>query len=322
MSTSQNGWKVFDSGVDDDLVAIPKIAGRVREGSVATIFKDLVEHFDKFVEDVDEGKDEWGYAYRPVRGQSSGYSNHASGTAIDINAMQHPRGKVNTFSPAQREAIDKILSRYDGTVRWGGTYDLRYSKRDDMHFEINSSASDVDRVASKLSNGKVSVKPTGSVKPVEKEHTQKTEIVDSTLSKASTKRIQGYLRLTGDYTGILDGDYGNMTKDAVRKYQKRQRSNGMTQVGLADGIWGPMTQKYYEWVKKIQKYTNMWNASKRLGSLPEDGDYGSKTVRHVKAVQSANGKKPTGAYWKNGGRVADGIAGAIYCKTIGVSAKP
>lgn len=320
MATSQNGWPVFTSGTAKGLVAIPKIAGRVRSGSVATIFKDLVEQFDTYVEDVDKGRDEWGYAYRAIRGQTRGYSNHASGTAIDLNAMQHPRGVRGTFTSAQKAAVRKILARYDGVVRWGEDYTI--GKVDGMHFEINANASRVNAVARKLSNGKVTIKPTAPAKPKPVKPTAPAKPVWKGLDKDDTKGVQKFLQYTGDYEGIADGVYGQMTKDAVARYQRRQHANGMMKHLKADGLWGPLQQEYFEWVKKIQKNTGKWNASQRLGTLPEDGDYGAKTKKHVKAVQSANGKKPNGAYWKNGGRVADGIAGPIYNKTIGVSAKP
>lgn len=320
MATSQNGWPVFTSSTAKGLVAIPKVAGRVRAGSVATIFKDLVDQFDKYVEDVDKGKDEWGYAYRAIRGQTRGYSNHASGTAIDLNAMQHPRGVRGTFTSAQKAAVRKILARYDGVVRWGEDYTI--GKVDGMHFEINANASRVNAVAKKLNSGVSDIKPTASSKPKPVVPTAPAKPVWRGLSKDDTKGVQKFLQYTGDYKGIADGVYGQMTKDAVARYQKRQHANGMMKHLKADGLWGPLQQDYFIWVKKIQKNTNMWNASQRLGSLAEDGDYSSVTKKHVKAVQAANGKKPNGAYWKNGGRVADGIAGTIYLKTIGVPTKP
>lgn len=321
MATSQNGWPVLTYGTHPNLVAIPKIMGRVRKGAVETIFKDLVTQYDKYVEDVDKGRDDWGYAYRPIRGQSSGYSNHASGTAIDINALIHPRGKKGTFTAAQKAAVRKILARYDGVIRWGEDYTI--GKVDGMHFEINANATRVNAVAKKLKGGIGDIKPVGNPKPTQPKPTTPgpVSVVYSKLSESDAKSIQKYLQYTKDYSGTADGKYGQMTKDAVLKYQKRQRANGCTHL-VADGYWGTSTQKHMEWVKKVQKATSKWAASQRIGSLPEDGDYGALTVRHVKAVQSANGKKPNGAYYKNGGRIADGIAGPIYCKTIGVSAKP
>jgi len=74
----------------------------------------------------------WGYAYRDIRG-STGLSNHASGTAVDLNAPKHPLSVRNTFTAAQVSAIRGILAKTGGCVRWGGDY---VGRVDEMHFEI------------------------------------------------------------------------------------------------------------------------------------------------------------------------------------------
>lgn len=147
MATSQNGWPVYTSGSHPDLVAIPKIIGRVRRGDVAKILTYLVTRFDREVEDVDAGADDWGYAYRAIRGKTSGYSNHASATALDLNATRHPLGKVGTFTASQVAAIRRILASLGGVVRWGGDYSGR---KDEMHFEINAGPARVAQVAAAL----------------------------------------------------------------------------------------------------------------------------------------------------------------------------
>ncbi len=66
------------------------------------------------------------------------WSNHGSGTAVDLNWKSHPLGAVGTHNAAQVAAIRRILKRYtmDGVqlIRWGGDYPDR---KDEMHFEIN-----------------------------------------------------------------------------------------------------------------------------------------------------------------------------------------
>ena len=98
MLTSQNLWSVIPSSTSPLLTTIPKIIGKVRAGDVATIFTYLIARFDAEVEDVDAGQDDWGYAYRAIRGATS-ISNHASATAVDLNATRHPLGQVGTFTP-------------------------------------------------------------------------------------------------------------------------------------------------------------------------------------------------------------------------------
>jgi hypothetical protein len=62
---------------------------------------------------------------RPIRDQETGYSNHASATAIDLNATQHPRGVKRTWTTAERAAIDRHLAEYEGVVRWVSTTPAR-----------------------------------------------------------------------------------------------------------------------------------------------------------------------------------------------------
>jgi hypothetical protein len=146
MATSQNGWAVFTSAPSGNL---KWITGRVRPGDVMVIFNDLCQRFHAEVEKITVGHS-WGWAYRAIRGKTSGFSNHASGTAIDLNAPKHPIGKRNTFTSAQQSKIRAIIRLYDGVIRWGGDYKGR---PDDMHFEINASAAAVKRVADKIRAG-------------------------------------------------------------------------------------------------------------------------------------------------------------------------
>lgn len=152
MATSQNGWTVFTSGTHRSLVVSPWITGRVRGGSVATVFDYLARRFNAEVEPIRRDWS-WGYAYRAIRGKSSGYSNHASGTAVDFNAPEHPLGERGTFTAAQRAAIYRILADLDHVVRWGGDYSGR---ADEMHFEINAPAARVTTVAQRITAGTVS----------------------------------------------------------------------------------------------------------------------------------------------------------------------
>ena len=159
MATSQNGWTVHED--QSDLVALGYVTGRVRGGDVHTILTDLCRWFDREIEPIRRA-DSWGWAYRPIRGKTNGYSNHSSGTAIDVNATTHPLGVRNTFTADQRAKIRAKLRDYEGAVRWGGDYQNR---PDDMHFEINADAATLARIAKKLGGASSSVKPSSSAKP-------------------------------------------------------------------------------------------------------------------------------------------------------------
>src|SRR5690606_4454583 len=135
MATSQNGWTVFTSGTDRAMVVSPWVTGRIRGGSAAVVLNYVAQRFNAEVEPIVRAHS-WGWAYRSIRGATSGYSNHASGTAEDFNAPKHALGKRGTFTPAQVRAIRSILVDCGGVVRWGGDYT---SRADEMHFEINAS---------------------------------------------------------------------------------------------------------------------------------------------------------------------------------------
>lgn len=150
MTVSQNGWSV-DPPLDNR--AVPgtsvKLAPGVRAGDVATVLLWVAQQWHQRVEPLEAGTC-WGYANRSVRGSTS-VSNHASATAMDLNAPRHPLGSAPaaTLSAKQIAEVRKIVAETDGVVRWGGDYTGR---KDVMHFEINASPSAVSAVARKLSS--------------------------------------------------------------------------------------------------------------------------------------------------------------------------
>ena len=152
MPTSQNGYSANDISVTD-VQLIPGTARkiRLRKGTTGWMLRDLAAWFDKNIETIDNDTefDDWGYAERTIRGDSTTLSNHASGTAIDLNATQHPLGTsvLSTFTQAQVDKIHARLRRYEGCIRWGGDYSGR---KDSMHFEINRPQATVSAVAAKL----------------------------------------------------------------------------------------------------------------------------------------------------------------------------
>lgn len=138
MAVSQNGWTANNRA----LVSRRQVPGTdvwltVRNGTAGELLLWTATQIDKRVESIDNGRggiDDWGYAERPIRGGVE-LSNHASGTAIDLNAPRHPLGAVNTFNPSQRAEIRKIIAETSGAIRWGGDY---VGRKDDMHFEIDT----------------------------------------------------------------------------------------------------------------------------------------------------------------------------------------
>lgn len=134
---SENGHPVLD--FDSPLLytwTVPLTGGvlriRLHNGSIGFALCLAIMLWDKYIEPV-YGKllDDWGYASRPVRGSSTVISNHASGTAVDINATRHPLGKAGTVL---RAAVWRLIlgRQLAGLLRWGGDY---HGRVDLMHTE-------------------------------------------------------------------------------------------------------------------------------------------------------------------------------------------
>ena len=104
--------------------------------SVGPLLAAFAAEFHTLIEPIDEGTyDDWGYAFRMVRGSTDRLSCHSSGTAIDLNATKHPLGKAGTF-PAEKIPMLRALAKKYG-LKWGGDFK---SRPDDMHFEVEISS--------------------------------------------------------------------------------------------------------------------------------------------------------------------------------------
>lgn len=154
MATSQNGYSVPLTTVSRaktiHYYALPGGHVGLRQGDAALILLYVANRFHREVQAL-QWPGVWGFAVRPIRGQTSGYSNHASGTAMDLNAPHHPRqsyDRYRGFTDHQVHTIHSILAATGHTVRWGGDYQSR--PYDPMHFEINGSTAAVKAFADKL----------------------------------------------------------------------------------------------------------------------------------------------------------------------------
>lgn len=149
MAVSQNGYVANDpSRTQSWKIPGTARAVRLRKGSPGNLLVLFAAWFDKNVEDIDAGQlDDWGYAERPIRGSTTTLSNHASGTALDLNATRHPLGKRGTFTTSQAGKIRAELKRYGGCIRWGGDYSGR---PDEMHFEIVKDVAACNKVLASL----------------------------------------------------------------------------------------------------------------------------------------------------------------------------
>ena len=143
MAVSQNGWVANDPTlVSRRTVPGTNVGITVRIGAPGDLLLEVAAQFDRFVQDIDNARgalDDWGYAERPISG-STALSNHASGTAIDLNALKWPLGSLPNvnLNSGQIQRVRQIVAATGGVVRWGGDYDGR---KDPMHFEINNGRS-------------------------------------------------------------------------------------------------------------------------------------------------------------------------------------
>ena len=134
--TSHNGWTASkdpnEIGIKSYLIPGTKLKIRCAD-VVAPLLVTFAAEFNEHVEPIDGGTlDDWGYCFRNVRGTTDKLSNHASGTAIDLNATKHPLGHAGTFTVMQTVLIQALCKKYG--IKWGGDYKGR---KDEMHFEID-----------------------------------------------------------------------------------------------------------------------------------------------------------------------------------------
>lgn len=244
MVNSQNGYSANpDKGaadvatytLDGTGVTFP---GGFKRGEATILLGYVAHQFHKRVEPLHPGWS-WGYCWRPIRGASA-LSNHASGTAMDLNAPLHPLSKSGTFNPGQQAAIRAILSELDGVIRWGGDYNGR---KDEQHFELSPASAKLTKVAQRIA-GMGGSAATAAVAPPAPPMAAVTILggpggIDGTLHPGSkgadVVSWQGELWRLGFGVGEHDGLYGPAVESATLDLQ---RAAGIG----ADGIVGNATR--------------------------------------------------------------------------------
>lgn len=145
MATSYNGWPASDDKGSIGVVSSEWFPGGVKSGDVTTVLRYVAEQLNARVEGIVAGWN-WGYTYKANVNNPSQLSCHASGTAIDYMAPNHPNGSGGTFSDAQVGTIYQILAEVQGAVDWLEGYD-------EMHFEICVDAGTLANIAAQLPSG-------------------------------------------------------------------------------------------------------------------------------------------------------------------------
>ena len=183
VATSLNGWAAPPARIAAGIVpgTKKKITLQV---DVLPLFLAVLSDWHRTVHSIDHpgalGPD--GYVFRKAR-MANGYSNHASGTACDIDYGWLTAAHRNPMTPAQIAAVHALLAKYvDAKGRrifgWGGDWSQAYL--DPMHLEVAqkwavgaagrpSTLADVRNVIAHLHiqpNGTVKVPAVAPAKPV------------------------------------------------------------------------------------------------------------------------------------------------------------
>ncbi len=157
MATSYNGWLVDDIGstIDQSFnINGVKYPGGVRSGDVSIVFKWFLSRLATL--EAPRGPSAqyptgecWGWEVRADKNDSSLWSCHASGTAVDHNAPSHPNGgsRYQGWSNDQIAQIYAWLNEAE-VIAWGADFN---GTKDPMHFEIKGSVSQVNAAAIRLS---------------------------------------------------------------------------------------------------------------------------------------------------------------------------
>jgi hypothetical protein len=262
MATSLNGWSVIPSSSSPLLrvIAIPGTTKKVRvRAEIAPVFAAALSLVHQHVINLNPGTTA-GYCYRQAR-MSNGFSNHASGTAVDMRYDVWTAAHKQFATPDQIRAMHAIMDQFRTTAGkrifgWGGDWSSAFL--DDMHLEIGQdwqpgvgsfvSAVDVQNVQKRLhidANGHFTkTAPTVPTGPHTPAHAlTKIPPFPGAFKVGAhgpyVKSLQTGLVRHG-FKLVCDGKFGAQTKAAVVAIQKKNRK-----LQPADGIVGPVFYKTF-----------------------------------------------------------------------------
>lgn len=215
MATSQNGYPAAE---DRNAIGVKTFAVPGRpdvlipiRADVAPLFLEMARWWNTWESLLVPGC--WGYAYRPIRGQTTGLSNHASGTAIDLNAPRHLLGSIGTLGTRRDAVVEKARSL---GLRSGAEYTGR---KDEMHVELNVPLEQALDLVRRLQA------PPG---PAPAPAAPGRPTVQRGATGEAVKLLQRWFGLP------VDGVFGPVTEAKVRWYQNMKHLT-------VDGIVGPAT---------------------------------------------------------------------------------
>jgi peptidoglycan hydrolase-like protein with peptidoglycan-binding domain len=179
------------------------------------IFRRLITQLDVWGANLDQRRDDWGYANRDIRGRPGQKSYHSWGIAIDLDATENPLGvRKTTFPVARVRQLCKQLG-----LTWGYDYEGR---PDPMHFEFRGSKKQAEHIAFGLRKATPFRLPSGHVYGWKQRATKKTlaRVHDGQASKVESAAVVRIQRLFGL---PRDGIYGPATRKAVLAWEAKRR---------------------------------------------------------------------------------------------------
>lgn len=262
MRTSLNGWPVLDWGDGRlRLGVVPGTSRKIRCNSVALpLFLHFCAAWNKEMParlKLDRGPlDSW--EVRQAR-SASGYSNHASGTAIDARYDILAADNQRHMTDQELTILKRLLRRYvtaDGHMVLSNGYAWR--RVDEMHTELsqswqtgakrNTTEGDVREVIKRLgirpdgttSLVKVVFPPKPAPEPAPKPETP-VDVASVSLAdvqpgkkNGSVGLVQKALKVNGEDPGPIDGAFGIRTRVAYAAWQRKLGYSGAD----ADGVPG------------------------------------------------------------------------------------
>lgn len=211
MPNSQNGWPVASRGQQDErpLIRDVKIPNGVLAGDVAVIARWHAAEYDRRVERLKPGWC-WGWFVKVIEGSKT-ISNHASGTAWDLNAPDNPMGPGTTkksMTSKQIATCHELERESDDVLRWGGDY---VSRQDPMHWEIVGSRPAVKKFANKVRG----VKPTPPRKMEWLDMDVKVPVLKQGDDDAKLDGYNRIIRIQRIVGAVDDGEWGEKTTVAI-----------------------------------------------------------------------------------------------------------
>lgn len=237
MTVSYNGWSASPSSSSIGITKyrIPGTSETIwLRRSAAPILLWAMDYWNRNIEPI-QGRqlDDWGYAYRATRGGGS-ISNHASGTAVDINALQYPRGRANmsAVKVMKVRAMVRRINQAAGKtlIKWGGEWSGAY--KDQMHLELGpgTNATDVQRAVRALSD-------LPNIYQANVRRAMKATTVRGRWSaKTSIARLQRRLVAKGHLkNGTFAWGYaGRPTREAYARFERVIGNKGDVSMGLRE----------------------------------------------------------------------------------------